>query len=192
MPQTVMRRLSRENLPPAMQQAWDQSTLVAGEAVTAEVMAHNEAVWKWYLEDFYVRLFTGQAPGLTLDPRTKELLRLRLSKGHGCHVCNSHNIITAREAGFSDAQIEGTLDPSPELFDERDRCVIALAAQIALDNEEGHLSAQLYERLLCYYDDAQIVEMGVIAAVLTGFTKFLFVFDLVTREATCPVRTPTE
>ena len=56
---------------------------------------------------------------------------------------------------------------------------------------EGLLTTELYASLKKHFDDAQIVEMGMIAAFLTGMAKFLFVFDLVTREVQCPIVRPT-
>ena len=67
--------------------------------------------------------------------------------------------------------------------------VIELAEQMMLQNMSGELTRDLYSRLKKYYDDEQIVEMGFIAAVLTGMAKYLFVFDLVTKEDICPVKT---
>ena len=49
-----------------------------------------------------------------------------------------------------------------------------LADQISLPNMHG-------------FDDGAIYELGVIAAVLTGMAKFLFVYDLVEREPNCPI-----
>jgi hypothetical protein len=34
---------------------------------------------------------------------------------------------------------------------------------------------------------AEILELGVVAAMLTGWTKLMFTFDLVTREDNCPI-----
>ncbi len=39
-------------------------------------------------------------------------------------------------------------------------------------------------------DDAQILELGMLAGLLTGMAKFLFTFDLVEREAGCPFPAP--
>jgi len=190
MSEPVIGRIPRDQLSPDLQHAWDAMNKISGEALSIEVMAQNPAAMNWYAEDFYGKLFNGGTPGLKLDQRTKELLRLRLSKGHGCHVCNTHNEITAREHGLTDEQIMSTLNPTPDIFDERDMAVIDLAAQVELSNMEGLLTTELYDRLRHYYDDAEIVEMGMIAAFLTGMAKFLFVFDLVTREAQCPISRP--
>jgi len=56
-----------------------------------------------------------------------------------------------------------------------------------LQNMDGQISKQLYERLKHYYDDGQIVEMGFVAAILTGVAKWIFTFDMVNREENCPI-----
>ena len=37
-----------------------------------------------------------------------------------------------------------------------------------------------------FYSPAEIIELGLIGGMLTGVAKFLFAFDLVEREETCP------
>ena len=65
--------------------------------------------------------------------------------------------------------------------------MIDLAAQIELGNMDGVLSQELYARLRRHFDDAQILELGMIGAFLTGMAKFLFVFELVSRDAVCSI-----
>ena len=36
-------------------------------------------------------------------------------------------------------------------------------------------------------NDAEIVELGVVMAVLTGFTKWMLVCDMVPKEENCPI-----
>lgn len=191
-PDPILNRVRRDALPDDFKPIWDSALATAGETAYVEVFANNPDVLRWYQDCFYGRLFNS--PGSRLDDRTKELIRLRLSKGHGCHVCNSFNVGTARAAGLSDAQIDAVVAADPALFDERDRAVIELAAQIDMGNLAGHISPSLHRRLRGHYDDGQLVEMGMIAAMLMAMAKFLFVFDLVTREEACPIapREPVE
>jgi hypothetical protein len=55
---------------------------------------------------------------------------------------------------------------------------------------QGQLSPALYRRLRVHYDDGEIIELGFIAAVLTGVAKWIFTFDMVNREEICPIRPP--
>ena len=101
MPNPVIGRTSRDDLPPALQAAWDSMSAIAGEAVSVEAMAAHPALLNWYNQEFYGKLFGNGNGAMKTDARSKELLRLRLSKGHGCHVCNSHNVRSSLAASLS-------------------------------------------------------------------------------------------
>ncbi|MCC7411171.1 MAG: carboxymuconolactone decarboxylase family protein [Gammaproteobacteria bacterium] len=188
MPEPHLNRIPRDELPGPLQALWDLGMQRTGEATIIEVFANHPAMLEWYFEGFYQQIFYNANPAMTVDVRTKELLRLKLSKQHGCYFCNNFNTVDALEAGITQAQIDNLLEPGPEHFNERDLAVIELAAQMMLQNTEGGLNRDLYARLRRYYDDRQLVEMGFVCAVLTGMAKFIFAFDLVTREPICPVR----
>lgn len=84
------------------------------------------------------------------------------------------------------------LDVDYELgpFDAAERAILALADEMVLTNQEGRLSDEQRAALAAHFTPEQVLELGMTAAVLTGMAKFLFVFDLVTREQSCPVVRP--
>ena len=159
-----------------------------GDATIIEVMANAPEILRWYFEEFYGRIFYNGNNKMRLDVRTKELLRIKLSKQHGCQFCNRSNTIDALAAGISQEQIDNIREPGADLFDEKDLSVIALAEEMMLQNMHGNLSKDLYDRLKKYYDDGEIVEMGFVAAILTGMAKWIFTYDIVDREEVCPIR----
>ena len=53
----------------------------------------------------------------------------------------------------------------------------------------GRIDDVSFAMLSEYFDDAQIIELGMVGAVLSGMAKFLFVFDLVEKEEDCPFQT---
>ena len=55
-----------------------------------------------------------------------------------------------------------------------------------LTNPDGALSRSLYDDLNKHFSDGEILELGMIMAVLAGMAKFLFAFDLVEKEEYCP------
>ena len=80
------------------------------------------------------------------------------------------------------------MDEASDVFsDARERAVLRLGAEMVLPNMEGQLTPALYADLSAHFDDGEVFELGMVAAVLTGIAKFLFVYDLVEREAHCPV-----
>jgi hypothetical protein len=54
-------------------------------------------------------------------------------------------------------------------------------------NTGGHVSEELHGQLAEHFDDAEIFELGITAAVLVGMTKFLFAVDLGVQMESCPV-----
>jgi alkylhydroperoxidase family enzyme len=188
MPDPHLHRVPRDLMPEELRGVYDLGVQRTGEATIIEVFANHPAMLEWYFDDFYKGVFYNQHPGMTVDVRTKELLRLKLSKQHGCRFCNRFNAVDCLAAGITQSQIDHMHDPTPEHFSEQDLAVIELAEQMQLQNMSGALSGPLYRKLRRWYDDRQLVEMGFVCAVLTGMAKFIFTYDLVPREEACPIR----
>ena len=66
------------------------------------------------------------------------------------------------------------------------RPVAALSDRLELTNQEGALTPDLVYQLSEYYSPSEIIELGLIGGMLSGVAKFLFAFDLVERDDTCP------
>jgi AhpD family alkylhydroperoxidase len=190
MPDPIIPRVPRDQLPDDLAKMHDTGLERTGDATIIQVMAQQPDLLRWYFGEFYGGLFYNNHPGARVDVRTKELLRLKLSKQHGCQFCNRSNTVDALNAGITPEQIDAIYEPESPVWDEKDRAVIALAEEMMLQNMSGHLSEGLYKRLHTYYDDGQIVEIGFIAAVLTGVAKWIFTFDMVNREEICPIERP--
>jgi alkylhydroperoxidase family enzyme len=164
---------------------------LVGDATTIQVLAHSRPSTDFYFQTFYRQMFYNERPGLKVDVRTKQLLRLRISKRHGCALCNRSNEEEVRTLGFTESQIDGLFydEPDPSVFSEAERAVIAFTDQMVLDNQKGLLDRALYNQLRAHFTDEQIVEMAMVAAVLVGAAKMTFVLDIVPREATCSLQT---
>lgn len=182
MPNPTLKRHLPATLPPRMADAWRHSMALRGDATFFEVFGNNPELYAWYRERFYGELFNAGC----CERRAKEILRLRLSSVHGCRFCNQGNRVAAADAGLVASEIEAVAAGDGAALTPRDRAVLALAEQMLLTNPAGALDAELHAALHEHYDDAQILELGVVAAVLTGMAKMLFVFDLVEKEASCP------
>ena len=190
MPDPQVQPVPKENLPKDLQAMFDLGVERTGDATIIAVMAHQPELLRWYFGEFYEGLFYNGHPWVTVDVRTKELLRLKLSKQHGCQFCNRYNSVEAIKAGITEDQIDAIFDTSSPVWDDKDRAVIMLAEQMALQNMDGQLSKDLHTRLARHFEAAQIVELGFIAAILTGVAKWIFTYDIVNREENCPISIP--
>ncbi len=154
-----------------------------GDGTFFEVFANHPALFDWYIDRFYGEVFSGGC----CDRRSKELLRLRLSSVHGCKFCNQGNRVDAQAAGLSDIEMDAVANGRYHELPPADRAVLALAEQMLLTNPGGQLDEALHRRLSNHFDDAQILELGLVAGVLAGMAKMMFVFDLVEKEDNCPL-----
>ncbi|QTH20162.1 carboxymuconolactone decarboxylase family protein [Rhizorhabdus wittichii] len=190
MPDPVIPALSRESLPDDIKVMFDTGMARSGDATIIAVMAHQPDLLRWYFDDFYQGLFYNNNGISRVDVRTKELLRIKLSKQHGCQFCNLSNTVDALAAGITQEQIDAIFELQSPVWNDKDRAVIALAEEMMLQNMAGHFSPELYARLGQYYDDGEIIEIGFVAAILTGVAKWIFTFDMVNREEICPIKKP--
>ena len=181
MPQPQLPRIAPAQMPQRIREGWERSMALRGDATWFEVMANAPELYDWYGE-FYARLFHGGR----VERVIKELARLRLSTTHGCRFCNQGNRPDALQAGVTQEQIDQLDNYENGPFSARERAALALADQMVLTNPSGALDGALHDRLKAHFSPAEIMELGMVMAVLTGMAKLLFTFDLVEKEANCP------
>ena len=175
--------ISRDELSPRLQEAWDFVHALTGQAGFIEKGAHAPELIDFTMVDFYEKIFFGGR----VDNKLKQLARLRMSLGHGCRSCNLGNSIGAKEAGYTETELNA-IEGDRSIFTEQERAVLDLADQFLMTNVQGHLDPTLYERLRTWFDDAQILELGTVMSYLGGLAKMLFVFDMAEKEESCIFR----
>lgn len=181
---TPFTRTPREKLPEGIQPAWDMLNKLTGEPTFIEVFAQAPELLDLVMNGFYAKVFFGGR----VAQRYKQLVRLRLSIVHGCRTCNRQNVPGALEAGVSQAQVDsmiaGTHAEGP--FTEAEKAVLAYADQLVLTNMHGDLSPELFARLRAHFSEAEILELGVVMAIIGGMAKLSFILSLVEKEPYCP------
>jgi len=115
---------------------------------------------------------------------------MKLSNKHGCAFCNLGNSKAALADGITQERLDALFDLSSSLFDDRETAVLRLCEEMTLANMDGYMDRRLYDALGDHFDDGKVFELGVCLAVMVGMAKFLFVFDLVSCEANCPISMP--
>lgn len=182
MADTLLNRVPEDKMAPPLRASREAALRLSGDATIIEVFANSKAASTLLFEDFYQKVFFGGE----VDRRYKELLRLRLSKLHGCFFCNRNNEAGALEVGFTPAQVDAIGGDAVAEFTPAENAVLALANELALTNMGGSLDADLYDQLSACFTDGQIMELGTVGGVLGGMNKLSFVFNLVEREPYCP------
>ncbi len=183
-PDPKLNRIAPDEMPDDIASAWTRSMDLRGDATFFEVFANHPELYRWYVNQFYGDVFRGGK----VAQRYKELLRLRLSTLlHGCRFCNQGNRLDALEAGLTEAQIaafESTRIGA--VYARRARRTGAGRLSWRSRNSAGILSEALHAQLAAHFDDAQILELGLVGGILAGVAKFMFAYDLVEKEDSCP------
>jgi AhpD family alkylhydroperoxidase len=139
-------------------------------------------MYDWYMNEFYQKVFYSGR----IERSLVELVRLRLANIHGCAHCNRSDREGARAAGVTEEQIN-TLDNYQEgPFSHREKAALQLADIMELTNPMGSLTPDTYNICKGHFSDGEMLELGMIMAVLCGMAKFIFAFDLVEKEDYCP------
>lgn len=181
---TLFTRTPREKLPEGIQPAWDMLNKLTGEPTFIEVFAQAPELLNLVMNEFYMKVFFGGR----VEQRYKQLVRLRLSIVHGCRTCNKQNVPGALEAGISQAQVDsmiaGTHATGP--FTAAEKAVLDYADQMVLTNMNGDVSPELFARLRAHFSEPEILELGVVMAIVAGMAKLSFLLSLVEKEGYCP------
>ena len=121
MPEPVIPQIPKEDLDEDLRQVF-APVLNARNATIIGVMAQQPDILRWYFSQFYDGLFYNENPGMTVDVRTKELLRLKLSKQHGCQFCNRFNTVDAMAAGITQDTVDHLMDATATTIRRRQGC----------------------------------------------------------------------
>lgn len=181
-PSTPFGRVPRQDMCPRHQVSWDRSMDLHSDTTFVEVLCNSPEAYDWYNDRFYGELFYSGR----LERKLVELVRLFLAGEHGCASCNRSDWSAALEAGYTEEQLAGLAAYEEAPLEEREKALLALAEVMALTNAPAMVEPQLYARLRRYFSDAELVEFGLIMAILTGMAKFILAYDLLERLKSCP------
>ena len=188
MPNSLLSRVPIDRLPDDLKQLRESSIEVAGDGDRLEIFGNHPALYRWYQRNFYDSILNNAGGDMVVDVKWKHLVRLKLSLTNGCFVCNAHNIPAALAAGYSAAQIDAMGDATSPLFSPQAQAVLALGEVFAIANGDGALTPALHTQLAAFFSDAEILELGFFATIVSGWTKLIFAYDMITRE--CPINSP--
>jgi len=121
-----------------------------------------------------------------LSDRHGLLLRLRLLTLHGCRFCNQGDRRDALAACLTEKQIDAFDDPENGPFTDAEKALLALGDQLLLTEPTGTLNPAPHRELAKHFNDAEILELGLVGGILAGVAKFMFAYDLVEKEDSCP------
>jgi alkylhydroperoxidase family enzyme len=128
---------------------------------------------------FYHPWHTGGA-GL-IEPRLKELVRLRIATLNGCVLCKS--VRMAPDVVREDEAAAGVDDADAAAFTPRERAAIHFAEKMALDHH--NIGDEDVARMRTHFSDAEFLELAMMTGQYIGFGRVLAMLQL--EVAACPV-----
>ncbi|MGW0600913.1 carboxymuconolactone decarboxylase family protein [Streptomyces sp. NPDC002776] len=116
-----------------------------------------------------------------LEPRTLELVRLRISQINGCAADVDDGTRTAREAGVSDERLLAlTAWRDTPHFTPAQRAALDLAESATrLADRPDAVSDEVWDRAATHYDETQLAAL----VLLTGVTNLLNRLGATTRQS---------
>ena len=114
--------------------------------------------------------------GTKLRPRLVELLRLRIAFHNQCRPCMSIRYGAALDDGLSEGMVCSLEKPAEDPgLSAAEKAMLAFADRFATD----HLSidAAMLADLRRHFDEAELAELGTLAACFVGFGRMGAVFD---------------
>lgn len=148
---------------------------------TARAFGHHPALLEQYLAFFWPMHTNEGSDAAVLDPRLKELVRLRIAELNGCAACAAHRYQEASVVGESDAT--AALGGEAAAFSEREQVAIAFAERMALDHHS--IDDAYMAGLRRHFSEAEVLELGMMIGLYIGFGRLLAALQLET--VACPI-----
>ncbi len=111
-----------------------------------------------------------------LRAEDKELIRRQIASLYECGLCQSFVNTTAADQGFDDDKAACVLEPD-ERYSERERAMLAFTRKVFTGPDS--VDATAFADVRRHFGEAEITEMGFVAAMLTGWGRLTFGFDVV-------------
>ena len=168
-----------DQLPDALRQIHDAATGAWSIEHTTRAFGHHPDLLQAYL-GFFWPWHTNEAPGARVDPRLKELCRLRIATLNGCKTCASYRYQPDR---ISESDAESALDGDGAPLTARERAALAYAEKLATDHhsiDDAYVAA-----VREHFDEAELLELTMMIGQYIGFGRTLATLQLET--VACPI-----
>lgn len=130
-------------------------------------------------QGFYYPWHTGRAG--QLEPRLKELIRLRIATLNGCVLCKT--VRMAPEVVSESEAAAGVDDADAAEFTPRERAAIHFAEKMAVDHH--NIGDEDVANMRRHFSDAEFLELAMMAGQYIGFGRVLAMLQL--EVASCPI-----
>lgn len=122
----------------------------------------------------FVPLYGSIMGAGAVDRRTKELIYLTVSYSNECAYCTAAHVTTGTKAGISEEEMRALKSGEDSGFMAAERAAIQYARELTRTAD----GAQTREGLNQFYNDEQVVEITLIAALANFTNRFNNGLDL--------------
>jgi alkylhydroperoxidase family enzyme len=116
-----------------------------------------------------------------LEPRLKELIRLRIATLNGCVLCKT--VRMAPEVVAESEAAAGVDNADAADFTPRERAAIHFAEKMAVDHH--NIGDEAVAAMRRHFSDAEFLELAMMAGQYIGFGRVLAMLQL--EVASCPI-----
>jgi AhpD family alkylhydroperoxidase len=128
------------------------------------------------LLDAFLSYANAMRDGSLLSPKLRELAILSVGHATGSEYEIAHHQSHGRKAGLTDEQLAAVADgESPDLFDEAERAVMALARE---STTKVHVSDDAWAAATKHLDDQQMVELTLTIAWYNSGVRIMGLLDI--------------
>lgn len=132
-------------------------------------------------QKFYSPWHTGVGGVGLLEPRLKELVRLRIATLNGCVLCKS--VRMAPDTVSEDEAAKGVDNADAGEFSPRERAAIHFAERLALDHH--NIGDDDVAAMRQHFTDAEFLELSMMTGQYIGFGRVLAMLQL--EVTACPI-----
>ncbi|UGS37372.1 carboxymuconolactone decarboxylase family protein [Capillimicrobium parvum] len=150
----------------------------------ARAFAPAPELLEMYLTRFYYPWHTSSGdaePFARLSARQKELVRLRIATLNGCRTCKAARLAVDSVDEAEAIGIDGY--EGSDAYSPAEKAAVAFAERLALEHHD--IDDRDIAALREHFDDAQILELMMMAGQYIGFGRMLAVLSLETTA--CPL-----
>jgi len=150
----------------------------------ARVFAAAPELLEMYLTGFYYPWHSnaeGAAGVARLSPRLKELVRLRIATLNGCQTCKAARL--AADSIPEDQALGIDAYDASDAYTPAEKAAVRFAEQMAVDHHA--IGDAEMVALREHFDDAEILELMMMAGQYIGFGRMLAILELET--VACPL-----
>lgn len=114
-----------------------------------------------------------------LEPRLKELVRLRIATLNGCATCKAARL----DPSISEDEATQGVDDPEHPFASRERAALAFAETMALNHFA--IDDDYIKNLKEHFKDSELLELMMMTGQYIGFGRMLAILQL--EETSCPI-----